>query len=273
MSKKIFSIERVVAITGFLFLLIAFISSFYVQPDENSILKYVTDTQTVVHIVHGVCAFLCFLLIFKPITVGFCFLMFVESILNILTTYEQLGIFFFYSYITLAITKGLFEKHTGTKIVVSFIVHFAAIILVFTHGWPVVFISLGTTVFFMVFYIWIYKILKEQFSCFIPKKISDNSVLATEIKGSVISLAKYGLTGERVNQIFKKTLIKMSHTFSMKKEEGLYRFIQTSYKKLSEEYGLSISLVKKEFSEIFKTFEVTKIEELKMLLLQYQVTE
>lgn len=255
MSKKIFSIERVVAIIGFLFLLIAFISSFYVQPDENSILKYVTDTQTVVHIVHGVCAFLCFLLIFKPITVGFCFLMFVESILNILTTYEQLGIFFFYSYITLAITKGLFEKHTGTKIVVSFIVHIAAIILVFTHGWPVVFISLGTTVFFMVFYIWIYKILKEQFSCFIPKKISDNSVLATEIKGSVISLAKYGLTGRQISLTLD------------------YIYKQTSYKKLSEEYGLSISLVKKEFSEIFKTFEVTKIEELKMLLLQYQVTE
>ena len=255
MSKKIFSIERVVAITGFLFLLIAFISSFYVQPDENSILKYVTDTQTVVHIVHGVCAFLCFLLIFKPITVGFCFLMFVESILNILTTYEQLGIFFFYSYITLAITKGLFEKHTETKIVVSFIVHFAAIILVFTHGWPVVFISLGTTVFFMVFYIWIYKILKEQFSCFIPKKISDNSVLATEIKGSVISLAKYGLTGRQISLTLD------------------YIYKQTSYKKLSEEYGLSISLVKKEFSEIFKIFEVTKIEELKMLLLQYQVTE
>lgn len=255
MSKKIFSIERVVAIIGFLFLLIAFISSFYVQPDENSILKYVTDTQTVVHIVHGVCAFLCFLLIFKPITVGFCFLMFVESILNILTTYEQLGIFFFYSYITLAITKGLFEKHTRTKIVVSFIVHIAAIILVFTHGWPVVFISLGTTVFFMVFYIWIYKILKEQFSCFIPKKISDNSVLATEIKGSVISLAKYGLTGRQISLTLD------------------YIYKQTSYKKLSEEYGLSISLVKKEFSEIFKTFEVTKIEELKMLLLQYQVTE
>lgn len=255
MSKKIFSIERVVAIIGFLFLLIAFISSFYVQPDENSILKYVTDTQTVVHIVHGVCAFLCFLLIFKPITVGFCFLMFVESILNILTTYEQLGIFFFYSYITLAITKGLFEKHTGTKIVVSFIVHFATIILVFTHGWPVVFISLGTTVFFMVFYIWIYKILKEQFSCFIPKKISDNSVLSTEIKGSVISLAKYGLTGRQISLTLD------------------YIYKQTSYKKLSEEYGLSISLVKKEFSEIFKTFEVTKIEELKMLLLQYQVTE
>lgn len=56
--------------------------------------------------------------------------------------------------------------------------------------------------------------------------------------------AKYGLTGERVNQIFKKTLIKMSHTFSMKKEEGLYRFIQKGrLLKEINEYGIEAFFV------------------------------
>ena len=255
MGHKYFSIERVVAITGFLFLLIAFISSFYVPTDELSILKYFTDTQTVVHFVHGICALLCFFLIFKPAIEGFCIIMFIESFLNILTSYEQLGIFFFYSYLILAITKGLFEKHTGTKISVSFIIHTVAIFLSFTHGWPVVFISLGTTLFFMVFYLWIYKILKEQFSCFIPKSVTQNAVLYAEKKGSVLSLTKYGLTGRQISLTLD------------------YIYKQTSYKELSEEYGMSVSTVKKEFSEIFRIFKVAKIEELKMLLLQYQVTE
>lgn len=56
--------------------------------------------------------------------------------------------------------------------------------------------------------------------------------------------AKFGVTGERVNQIFKKTLAKVSHTFSLKKEEGLYRFIQKG--KLLQEmdvYGIEAFFV------------------------------
>ena len=56
--------------------------------------------------------------------------------------------------------------------------------------------------------------------------------------------AKYGVTGERVNQIFKKTLLKMAHTFSLKKEEGLYRFIQKGrLLKEINEYGIEAFFV------------------------------
>ena len=43
------------------------------------------------------------------------------------------------------------------------------------------------------------------------------------------------------------------------------------YKELSEKYYVSISTVKKIFADIFKVFEVNNIEELRLLLLQYQV--
>ena len=46
-----------------------------------------------------------------------------------------------------------------------------------------------------------------------------------------------------------------------------------SYKELSEKYFVSISTVKKIFADIFKIFNVSNIEELRLLLLQYQVEE
>ena len=144
MSKNHFFIERIIALTGFLFLLIAFISSFVVQEDPYSILQYISKTQTIVHFVHGSCALLCFVLFFIPNTMAFLFVLYIESILNILTSYEQLGIVFFYFYIILGITKGYFTKHFKTYITISFSIHFLAIIFVFPHGWANVFISLGT---------------------------------------------------------------------------------------------------------------------------------
>jgi len=45
-----------------------------------------------------------------------------------------------------------------------------------------------------------------------------------------------------------------------------------SYKQLSEKYFVSVSTVKKDFSEVFQVFEVTKLEELHLLLLRYQVS-
>ena len=152
-------------------------------------------------------------------------------------------------------TKGYFTKHFKTYITISFSIHFLAIIFVFPHGWANVFISLGTSIFLLVFYLWIYKILKEQFSCFIPNTVSNNLVLANVIQGDVVSLSKYGLTGRQVSLVLD------------------YIYKQTSYKELGEKYGLGLSTIKREFSIIFKIFGVSKIEDLKMLLLQYQITE
>ena len=255
MSKNHFFIERIIALTGFLFLLIAFISSFVVQEDPYSILQYISKTQTIVHFVHGSSALLCFVLIFIPNTMAFLFVLYIESVLNILTSYEQLGIVFFYFYIILGITKGYFTKHFKTYITISFSIHFLAIIFVFPHGWANVFISLGTSIFLLVFYLWIYKILKEQFSCFIPNTVTNKLVLANVIQGDVVSLSKYGLTGRQVSLVLD------------------YIYKQTSYKELGEKYGLGLSTIKREFSIIFKIFGVSKIEDLKMLLLQYQITE
>jgi len=255
MQKNSYFIERIVAITGFLFLLLAFISSFLVPEDPNSILGYFTNTQTIVHIVHGVCAAICFFLIFKPNITFYLVILFTESVLNIITSYEQMGIFFFYSFLILAFLKGYYKKHLSTKIIITFFVHISSIILSFPHGWINVYISLGTSVFFFTFHIWIIKILKEQYSCFLPETVSNSLVLSNVRKGDVISLTEYGLTGRQISLVID------------------YIYKQSSYKELSQQYGIGISTVKREFTIVFKIFGVSKIDELKMLLLQYQIKE
>ena len=255
MQKNSYFIERIVGIIGFLFLLLAFISSFFVPEDSNSILEYFTNTQTVVHIVHGICAAICFVLIFKPSITFYLIILFSESILTILTNYESMGIFFFYSFLILAFLKGYFKKNMTIKFVISFFIHISSIILSFPHGWINVYISLGTSVFFFVFHLWIIKILKEQYSCFLPEKVSNSLVLSNVRKGDEISLTEYGLTGRQISLVID------------------YIYNQSSYKDLSQKYSVGISTVKREFSIVFRIFGVSKIDELKMLLLQYQIKE
>ena len=80
-------------------------------------------------------------------------------------------------------------------------------------------------------------------------------MLANVMQGDVVSLSTYGLTGRQISLVLD------------------YIYNQTSYKELGEKYGLGLSTIKREFSIVFKIFGVSKIEDLKMLLLQYQLTE
>ena len=80
-------------------------------------------------------------------------------------------------------------------------------------------------------------------------------VLSNVRKGDVISLTEYGLTGRQISLVID------------------YIYKQSSYKELSQQYGIGISTVKREFTIVFKIFGVSKIDELKMLLLQYQIKE
>ena len=136
-----------------------------------------------------------------------------------------------------------------------FLIHFAALLLSFTHGWIYTAIAIGYSVFGAVFYLWIYCILKSRLSCFLPTNVTQNQTIIKKALGSKISLSEYNLNARQV-------------TFVM---ENLHN--KLSYKEISDKYYVSISTVKKVFSEVYKIFNVSNIEELRILLLQYQVEE
>lgn len=256
MERSRISPERVVAVVGLVFLLIAtFVSIVFFNGDSKSIIEKFADTSIVIPVVHIICVILVVILLFKPSDYLMLCVLFIESELTILTDYKELGIFFFYAAIILIMSRNLIVRKTPKRISVLFVVHFITICLTFTHGIRYMLVSLGYSAFCCAFYFWIYNILKTKFSCLFPKNVTENLTIIKKPVGSVISLSEYNLNERQSTFVLENLHNKMS------------------YKEISEKYYVSISTVKKIFADVFKLFNVSNLEELRILLLQYQVED
>ena len=245
--------ERVVSAIGFCFLVIATITSFLNDGDPNSILELICPSKIIIFVTHFLCSCYAFFLIFKPSDIGYVIIMMVESVLTMLTSYEQLGIFFFYASLILIICKDLAGKKMGNIIPALIVIHVLSLIGTFTHGLKVTFLSIASSAYSFIFYLWIYKYLKAKLSCFWPKTVTQNEVLKDVKIGSILKLSDYELNERQI-------------TFVL---ENLYNNL--SYKDLSSKYNVSVSTVKRTFTDICKVFKVNNLEELRFLLLQYQI--
>ena len=136
-----------------------------------------------------------------------------------------------------------------------YIGHLITLCLSYTHGVKGMLVAIGYSCFCFAFYLWIYSILKAKLSCVIPHNVRENNTIIGKPAGSTISLSDYNLNERQ-------------RTFVL---ENIHN--KLSYKEISEKYFVSISTVKKIFAEVFKIFNVSNIEELRILLLQYQVKE
>lgn len=255
MKRNRINVERVVSVVGFIFLIVAGIASLFMNGDKKSIIEKVCDTRIVIPIVHFTCAVIVFFTIFKPCDILLKIVLMVESVLTINTDYEQLGILFFYATIMLNLCKGVGNRHALRTLIILFIIHIISLLGTYTHGWWYTVIAYGSSAFSCVFYYWVYYILKAKLSCVIPTNIANNKTLTNVPQGSEISLKDYKLNERQI-----KFVIECLHN-------------NLSYKELSDKYFVSISTVKKVFAEVYKIFNVSNLNELRMLLLQYQVKE
>ena len=245
--------ERVVSAIGFCFLVIATITSFLNDGDPTSILELICPSKIIIFVTHFLCSCYAFFLIFKPSDIGYVIIMMVESVLTMLTSYEQLGTLFFYASLILIICKDLAGKKMGNIIPALIVIHVLSLIGTFTHGLKVTFLSIASSAYSFIFYLWIYKYLKAKLSCFWPKTVTQNEVLKDVKIGSILKLSDYELNERQI-------------TFVL---ENLYNNL--SYKDLSSKYNVSVSTVKRTFTDICKVFKVNNLEELRFLLLQYQI--
>lgn len=255
MKRNSINVERVVSVVGFIFLIVAGIASLFMNGDKKSIIEKVCDTRIVIPIVHFTCAVLVFFTFFKSSSLIYKTVLLTESFLTVNTDFEQLGILFFYALAILEICKGTGEKHTKHKLGILFAFHILSLLGTYTHGWWYTVIAFGSSAFSLVFYYWVYYILKAKLSCVIPTNIANNKTLTNVPQGSEISLKDYKLNERQI-----KFVIECLHN-------------NLSYKELSDKYFVSISTVKKVFAEVYKIFNVSNLNELRMLLLQYQVKE
>jgi len=249
MKLKI-DLERVVSIVGLIFIGMALGCSIILNGDPLSIIPH---SKFVIVTVHAICTLIAFVSIFKPSVKLHVAIFFTESVLTILTDYEMLGIIFFYTAMGEIVITDLMKGKRSVNFVIIFTLHVINILFSYTHGWDKTLIALFTSIFIFTFYSWLYSVLKAKFSCIIPPSVSNNKCLGNVKAGSKIHLTDYKLSGRQMQLII----------------DNLHENL--SYKDLSDRYNMSISLVKKEFSDIFKVFEVNKIEELHMLLVQYIV--
>ncbi len=255
MNRNRINSERVVAVVGLVFLLIAAITSLFFNGDPDSIIEKLVPTRIVIPVVHFACAFLTLILIFRPNTYVMIAILLIESELTILTDYQELGAFFFYAAVILILCKDLIVNRSKNKLIIMFIGHFITLCLTYTHGIKFMLIAMGYSCFCFAFYLWIYSILKAKLSCLFPMNVRENNTIIGKPAGSTIKLSDYNLNERQ-------------RTFLM---EHIHN--KMTYKELSEKYFVSISTVKKIFADIFKIFNVSNIEELRILLLQYQVEE
>lgn len=249
------SVERVVPVVGFLFLLIASVSSFLISGDKDSFLELFCDSQKIVRIVHVICTVLSAFLIIKPSSTGVVLLLLIESVLTVLTSYTQLGIFFFYGCIFTILCKDMYPKRNKQVIAVLVFIHIVSLSLTYTHGIPKMCINFFSSAFFFTFFLWIYMMLKAKLSCYLLHNVIQNEILGDKHRGDELKLSDYNLSERQVQLLL----------------DNLYNNL--SFKQLSEKYFVSVSTVKSEFAGIYKIFEVTKLEELRILLLQFQVVK
>ena len=253
MKKNSVKAERVVSIAGFVFLVIAAIAGFAFDGDKSSFLEYLAPTEIIIPYTHVFCAALAFVSILFPNYFIMVAIFIIESILTIFTHYDMLGIFFFYAAIILLLVKEIFTRKHTPIIVILFIIHYLSLLGTLGRGWKYTAISYGYSVFCMVFYIWIYKILRRKFSCYIPSNISENNSIPGVRKGDHLKLSEYGLTETQAQFVLANI------------HENL------SFKDISSKFYVSISVVKHEFVKVYKIFSVDNLFELRMLLLQYQL--
>ena len=248
------NIEKLVSIVGFLFLICAGICSLFLGGHKQSIIELIAPTDIVIPFVHFLCAGITFVIIFKTSYYYMTIVLMIESVLTILTNYVNLGIFFFYAAISLIIIKDIFEQKRKKLIIILTIIHFLSLVgSCAISGVIRAVIDAVSSLFFFVFGTWIYSLLKAQFSCFMPKNVTENKVLTKIKPGQILNLSEYNLTERQQAFVF----------------ENIHDNL--SYKQISEKHYVSISTVKKEFSEVYKIFCVEKLEELRLLLLQYQI--
>lgn len=255
MKKNSINLERVASAVGFLFLLTAGIVSLFTKGCPNSILEKVVPTAYFIPCVHFFCSAWALLVVFIPNDRQYIWILSIESVLTILINYTQLGIFLFYASVLIILSKSVYTRNSRVKYVIILLssVHLISLVGTYTFGVDRMIIYIASTIFSAAVYLWIYYILKAKFSCFLPQVLTQNSVLGNIKSGSIVKLSDYNLNERQISFVI----------------ENLHNNL--SYKDISDKYYVSLSLVKKVFAEVYKIFNVTKLEELRILLLQYQI--
>ena len=251
-KTKFFTEERILSLGGCITLSVAAIISFILDAETKTILPY---SRIIIPIVNTISAFSALMYFIFPQKKLIAYLiMLVQGIFTMITGYETLGIFLFTALAILAFCNGDLRKSFWLKIAIFFPIWFLSLLGVIPFGLHRFILAFTESILFITFYFCIYKKLAKLLAPISPvfSTIKEIKIQLPE-PGSKVFLCDYDLNERQRKFIFDNLNLK------------------SNYHELSEKYYVSISTVKKEMVDAFDKIGVRNLEELRLLLTQYDV--
>lgn len=253
MKKPLLLLGRVITLFSFLFVASLTFVCITSAINHNIPEQYSLFSSILIPSIHIIMSIILLILFFKDNLIIKFIVFQIESCVAIYTGFETLGTFLFYISIFLLFIFNFTDKKQFIKFSFLLIIHiFFLIIDPFANPY-IIFINILSSFYMMFMFIYCYELLQNKFSSFIPKAIIVNSNISDKKPGDIIKLSDYKLSERQINLVYD------------------YLIKSLSYKELSEKYYVSLSTVKREFTDVYKIFGVNRLEELHILLLQYTI--
>lgn len=252
MQKKITINQPLfLAICGFLALASGTVLNIIEGADfPDSIVPY---TNIVTPCVNGLCTILClFFIIFPRSQKILMAILSIQSVYDVLTGFEILGVFHFLFLLLILCCRGFFRTYLVRKLLVIMAVWLILLLSLIPFGIDRLIFALGVTIFMMASFLYIHYLLIDKLSYLIPQ-IDSAKIHITN--GTRLNLSELGFS-ERQKQCILS-----------------YQGELPTYKEVAERLLTSESTIKLEMSKIFKKFGVKNREELKILLSRYELYE
>lgn len=207
--------------------------------------------EIVTPIVNGFCAFLCVIFIFFPkkqkilITI-----LAIQSIYDVLTGFELLGLFLFLLLILILFCKGFFKTYLFRKLGILFGVWFLVLLSLISFGLERFLFAAVVTIFMVSAFVYIHYLLIDKLSYLMPQIDSATIDISN---GTVLNLSQLGFSERQIQCILS------------------YQGQLPTYKELANKLYTSESTIKLEMTRIYKKIGVKNREELKLLLSRYEL--
>lgn len=246
--SKIISKHRIMELVAFLVLAAATGISIVLPYDGKTLIPF---PETVIPAMNGVCALLCIPLLINPeFSALEIAILFVQSIMTVLSGYEILGIFLYSALAVLLLLAGFFRRNAGLKVLSMIVLWVCTLACLYPYGIPRMVLAYTVSLFMLSFYAYIYERLKKVLVTLVPPQDMNANLPA---HGSVIHLSDFGLTDRQIMLATE------------------YMNTEMTYRQLAEKHNVSCSTEKHDMAEIFKIFNVTNKEDFRILMLQYIV--
>lgn len=252
MKIKKISCYKQIIIFGLIYILLDIFLTIYMLMKGDLVLP-IPYLNLIYPITHILCFILGLIVLFTENKQLFFLVLQIESLISLTSEYALIGIFLFHTSIFIIYIDYYEIKKAHNVIKICFVLHGFVLLYNFFIHWEKAVLYLLSTVLTYFIFNYITDLLRTKYSCFIPTTVTKQSKLSNIKPGNKIKLSELGLNERQCNFLYD------------------YVINNLNYNNLTDKYNVSLSTVKKEFADSYKILGVNKLEELHILLLQYQI--